>query len=213
MLSNLPISALPIFGPAQSPDGSWGHVPWDKAVDHAEAMEGLKGGSVAVFGSAPHAPVLAVTDSDNDLDGPGGSRQIDPDYLPGTALRHADGSFCDSRVFPGVVISPLLEKLGVGLGDFCLAGWGDAVRAAQVYDIGPTRKAGENSVYLNRHLGLILPSQDDHHAARNGHSTMDVVTLFFPRSGPGHALPPDLIVAATHALWAAFTNRPVPHAS
>ena len=207
MSPNLPSSALAIFGPATSPDGQWGGVPWMHGVARPETLQGLRGGSVTTFPYAPGGAVLAVTDSDNDLDGPGGSKKVDPCWEPGTSLRYPGGASCDSRTFPGVVISPALERFGVRLGDFCLVSWNGAVRSAQVYDIGPTRKAGENSLFLNRGLGLVPRPWSDRHAALDGHDAQDVCTLLFAGSGPGHALEPDDIVAGTHACWTLFTGR------
>ena len=153
MSPNIPLSARPVFGPAVSPDGHWGGVPWMHGVAHPEPLRGLHGGQVTTFPYAPGRAVLAVTDSDNDLDGPGGSAQVDPCWQAATSLRYPGGASCNSRVFPGVVISPALEKFGVRLGDFCLVSWNSAVRSAQVYDIGPTRKAGENSLFSQPWVG------------------------------------------------------------
>ena len=207
MSPNIPLSAQPIFGPAVSPDGRWGGVPWMHGVTHPEPLQGLRAGHVTTFPYAPGNAVLAVTDSDNDLDGPGGSKKVDPCWEPGTSLHRPGGASCDSRAFPGVVISPALERFGIRLGDFCLVAWNGAVRSAQVYDIGPTRKAGENSLFLNRGLGLVPPAWSDRHAALVGHDAQDVCTLIFAGSGPGHALGPDEIVAGAHACWLSFTAR------
>ena len=207
MTPNIPLSARPIFGPAVSPDGHWGGVPWMHGVLHPEPLRGLNAGHVTTFPYAPGRAVLAVTDSDNDLDGPGGSAKVDPCWQAATSLRYPGGASCDSRAFPGVVISPVLEKLGVRLGDFCLVSWNGAVRSAQVYDIGPTRKAGENSLFLNRGLGLVPAAWSDRRAALDGHDAQDVCTLVFAGSGPGHALGRDEIVAGAHACWIAFTAR------
>ena len=207
MTPNLPVNALAIFGPDPSSDGQWGGVPWPLGVIHAEPLEGMAHGSVTVFPGAPVSGVLAITDQDNDLDGPGGW-QVDPDGQPQTSLRYPGGASCNSREFPGGVISPALEKLGIRLGDFFLLSWNGAVRSGQVYDIGPLRKAGEGSIFINRGVGLVTPDKTDHWAARNGHDAQDVVALFFPGSGPGHALPVAEIVARTHALWKKFTGRP-----
>lgn len=207
MTPDLPAAALPVFGPDPSPDGAWGGVPWHDGVRTPLALQGLANGALTVFGYRPHSPVLTVTDSDNDLDGPGGSRKVDPCWQGQTSLRFLDGSSCDSRKFPGVVMSPLLEKLGVKLGDFCLVSWNGAVRPAQVYDLGPTRKAGENSICLNRGLGLVSAGKSDRYAAECGHDAQDVATLFFCGSGPGHAIVPALIVDGARACWKAFTGR------
>ena len=201
MTPNLPTSALPIFGPTVSPDGLWGGVPWKDGVPHPEPLEGMLDGNVTLFPYEQSRAVLAISDSDNDLDGPGGSKRVDPCYQPQTSLRYLDQSSCDSRRFPGVVISPALKALGVMLGDFCLVSWNGAVRSAQVYDIGPTRKAGENSIFLNRGLGLVPAAKSDHWAAECGHDAQDVCTLIFAGSGPGHAVTLDQIVANAHRLW------------
>ncbi len=208
MTPNLPINALAAFGPEPLANTGWGGVPWKDGVLHPEPLQGMAHGSVTTFPYAPGRAVMAITDSDNDLDGPGGSRKVDPCWQGQTSLRYPDQSSCDSRKFPGVVISSALKALGIRLGDFCLCTWNGAIRSAQVYDIGPTRKAGENSIYLNRQLGVVLPIHDDHYAAEVGHDAQDVVTLFFAGSGPGHALPVDEIVERTHALWNQFTARP-----
>ena len=216
MNPNIPISALPIFGPAVSPDGQWGLVPWMHGVLHPEPLQGLRNGSVTTFGYVPGGGVLAVTDGDNDLDGPPNDRtgwRVDPCGQSQTSLRDIHGVSCNSRVFPGVVISPALEKLGIRLSDFCLVSYNGAVRSAQVYDIGPTRKQGEFSLFLGRQITLVPADWSDHKAALDGHDPEDVCTLFFPGSGPGHALDPAEIVTAAHVCWSRFTSRAVESAA
>ena len=198
MVPPLPIHALPFFGPDRA--GDWGGVPWARAEAHIEHLQGLW--KTEVFEFPNRSGVLFSSDADIDVDGPGGSKAVDPCWLPGTSLRNAAGHSLDSRHFPGVVMSPVLRAFGVRLGDFCLLAWAGRVRAGQVYDTGPTAKIGEVSVYLGRQLSLVAPSESDHHAATAGNSATDVVTLIFPGSGPGHALAPDLITEAAHGLFA-----------
>ncbi len=204
MTPNIPNACLPILGP--TPNGAMGGVPWTVGVLRALVLKGLR--AAASFDTAPGRPLLVVTDSDNDLDGPGGYED-DPTGEPHTSLRYPGGTSCDSRTFPGVVMSPALARFGVRVGDFCLVAWQGNYCSAQVYDVGPTRKAGENSLYVNRFLGIVPKNKSDHWAALNGHDAQDVCTLFFPGSGLGHAVSQAEIVARTHALWNAFTGRTV----
>ena len=218
MSPNIPISALAILGPNPTPASEeWGGVPWSHGAVHSEPLHGLRDGSVTVFADAPRKAVIAVTNGENDLDGPPdgpGGWRVDPDGEPHTSLRDIHGVSCDSRTFRGVVMSPALEALGIKLGDFVLVVYNGRPEWGQVYDIGPTRKQGEFSLYLGRLTGLVPANWSDHHAAIEGHDAEDVCTVFFPGSGPGHALEEAALIAGARACWHQFTGRdalpPVP---
>lgn len=177
-------------------------------------LQGLAFGGVGIVnvfpGPAPAARLLdlkaliATTDFDIDIDGPFGDAVTDPSWQGETSLKTAAGVSCDSRTFPGIVISPALEQFGVRLGDFGFCIWAGHKCCFQVYDIGPLRKAGEGSIFLARETGLVLPSQSDHHAATNAPDVTDVVSVIFPGTAPGigtpvrnHAIAAALIEAAT----------------
>lgn len=200
----LPAHARGDFGSA--PLGAWGGVPWSAAVRVPLHLDGLMGGGVTVFRPG-HRALLTVSDADADTDGPGGSTREDPCWQAQTSLRFPDGRSCDSRRFPGVVLTPALRDFGVRVGDYVLACWHGALRSAQVYDVGPRTKAGECSIHLLRGLGIVGPETSDHRAATAGNEVRDLVLLFFPGSGNGRAQTSAVIVERTHALWRAFTGR------
>jgi hypothetical protein len=183
--AKVPDHALPWCGKGSGFD-------WDSSEWIPEpGLKVLPYGGVARF-STPKA-IIAVTDMDCDIDGPGGSKLTDEYWQPGTSLRTAAGLSVDSREFPGVVIDVALIKLGIAVGDFGFIVWHGAVRGFQVYDTGPTALIGEASVYLLRAIGAVLPNQTDHYAANNANAAKDFVTIFFPGSGPRHAISPKLI--------------------
>lgn len=201
----LPAHAAIDLGP--TPSGNWGGVPWPRAIIVHDALEGLVNGKAVLFRPG-HSALLTVSDCDIDTDGPGGSRDVDSCWQGQTSLRYLDGSSCDSRKFPGVVIPPVFRaEYGVNKGDFCLAFWHGAVRSAQVYDFGPPHKDGEISICLGRGLGIVKPTESDHHASTAGNNVRDLVILAFPGSGSGRAVALSSIIATTRDCWNKFTSR------
>ena len=85
-------------------------------------LTGMKDGTMIVFKNISGGidAFLMITDADIDTDGPGGSKDIDPSFQPATSLRFANGSHCNSRIFPGVVCSSRLRErpFGLKMGDF-----------------------------------------------------------------------------------------------
>lgn len=194
----LPAHAIPFLGPNTAFD-------WSKATWRDLALAGLLFGGVTIF-DKPKAIILTA-DFDVDIDGPGGDLKTDRYWQGETSLRTAAGASCDSRQFPGYVMAPAYKDFGVKLGDFGFAYWGRRRCAFQIYDTGPTTKAGEGSIYLARALGIVKPSQSDNYAASKGNNVTDVSVVIFPGSAPGtgeavanHALPKDLIEPAAAAL-------------
>src|SRR4029077_5952432 len=121
-----------------------------------------------------------------------------------TSLKTAAGNSVDSRTFPGLVIDNAIIQLGARIGDFGFIAWRGKLTAFQIYDVGPTDKIGEASIYLHRRAGLILPNQNDHFAATNAPAVTDVATLIFPGSGPKHAVAADLIIVCAQYCMAQF---------
>jgi hypothetical protein len=211
MTPNLPAYALALIGPAQVPC-------WDEATFVSESLEGMWGKGVYTFPKKGNRPavVIAINDADVDADGPGGGKNIDPWWEPKTSLLFPNGFSCNSRQFPGVVIPPALRPLGVWIGDFGCAIWKDARGVAsiqwfQVYDVGPTRKMGEISLFLGRLLGIIPPNQSDRDAATKGNDVEDLTLMFFCGSGPGragtepgHAVAGPIITSYGQSLYTAF---------
>jgi hypothetical protein len=182
--TNLPDHALSFCGPGTGFD-------WQSDAAIVENLKGLKYAAVYRF-TTPNA-IIATTDMDCDIDGPGGSLATDPCWQSATSLRTAAGTSVDSREFPGIVVPPALISLGVQIGDFGFAIWRGAVMAFQVYDSGPTKLIGEGSIFLLRALSLVAPNQTDRHAANNAGLAQDIVSIFFPGSGPKHAISRRLI--------------------
>lgn len=199
----IPDHAIPFFGASRG-------LPWARANLVTTLFEGMWGKGVVTFPAGPKTPpaLLFASDADTDIDGPGGSKAVDPCWQNSTSLRTAAGSSVDSREFPGVVIQAGIQRLGARLGDFTLSVYNGRMIPGQVYDIGPTRKIGENSIYLNRRLGVVKANETDRHAATLGNDAADVVTLIFAGSGPGHALPASLIAEAAADCFAAFLALP-----
>jgi hypothetical protein len=125
-----------------------------------------------------------ITGANIDTDGPGGSKAIDPTFGPHTSLTFADGSDCNSRIFPGFVRSRrLLEApFGLKMGDFAYITFNGNVVACQIYDQGPDDKIGEISIFAARQVGGIAKDMPEHQAARFGNFTNELVTLCFPGS-------------------------------
>jgi hypothetical protein len=187
----------PFFSAARN--GFWGGVPW-VASAHAleEPLRGQEGPIVLWPGSA----VMWQSDADIDTDGPGGSKAEDPDWLPETSLRDANGRSCNSRTFAGVVVPPQFRTLyGVRTGDYAMVVWNGIAVACQVYDIGPKAKLGEISLCTGKMLGIPKVS------GRVGHSKKDIVTIAFPRSGPRVAVFHDTHITECTKLWNKFTGR------
>jgi hypothetical protein len=168
-------------------------------------IEGLAFGGIGLINTSRNLTggLVQTTDFDVDIDGPGGDTATDRYWQGQTSLRTAAGASLDSRQFPGFVMSPLLKVYGARLGDFGVAIWNGKMAGFQVYDIGPTRKAGEGSIYLARKLGLVSPSTSDHDAATNGNNVRDVVSIIFTKTAPGigtsypnHAIAADLVEQA-----------------
>lgn len=198
MIPLLPVHAATILGADV--------LPWDKAAAHPLTLAGMKYDAAITFDGPNVDGVLVTTDFDIDVDGPTASKAVDKYWQPETSLRWSGGSSVSSLHHPGVVISPKLNAFGVRVSDYCLAVYNGRMIPAQVYDIGPTAKAGEGSLYLGRKLGIVSVRESDKHAATFGNSATDVVTLFFPNTGPGHAVAPDLIADAVALLWKTFTG-------
>lgn len=181
-------------------NGSNGY-DWSKAVAHPpeSTLKGLQFGNIFEFDSIP--ALVFTADADIDTDGSGGSRAVDPWWLPETSLRSSAGRSLDSMSFPGIVIPSGIRALGARLGDFGVVIWGGIVASAQIYDFGPKDKTGELSVFLARVLGLVPPNVTDRHAASNAPDVTDVVYVLYPESGPGHALETSLIGAAVGGIY------------
>lgn len=165
-------------------------VHTDESQQPIPNFQGMWGDRLLEF-VAPGKPqtILFAADADVDIDGPGGSTEVDPYWQGETSLRWPDGSSVNSREFPGIVLPPPVQKqFGAKLGDFGLVIWAGKLCVAQVYDTGPTRKIGEISIFLARDSGLVKPTTSDHHAAVFGNGASDMVYIVFPGSGPGHAV-------------------------
>ncbi len=100
--------------------------------------------------------VFYLSDLDEDTDGPGGSIQEDPYWMPDTSLR-PNGVSVDSRKVAGVVVPTWLPR---AVGPIVLGSQAyvtnlatDAKEPAVVYDLGPTRKSGEGSTLLCKRIG------------------------------------------------------------
>lgn len=216
----LPNHALPFFGP--DPVGDWGGVPWGTAYFRTPA--GLRAGNrlwrdaMALFrtpGTAlkPRA-ILLTANIDDDNDGPGGSKEVDPCWQGETSLRWPDGSSIDSRTFRGMVMHRIVQEQGGGLGDIGVSCWGGQVHFCQYYDEGPTNKAQEGSEAFLRLFSVIEPGQSSRHAAVVGNDVQDFCSIIFPGSAPRdahgrpYALPTAEIIARGWQLWNAFTGRP-----
>ena len=189
-------------------------LDWSGADWVSLSLAGLLYSGVALLGAKANgecAALILSTDFDIDIDGLGGSKATDRYYQAETSLRTAAGTSLDSREFTGYVMAPALKQFGVRMGDFGLAIWGGRMVGFQVYDQGPTTKAGEGSIRLGRELGLIWPSTSDYRAANSAPPVNDVSAIIFPRSAPGtgesvpnHALPVGLIERAAAALLQAL---------
>ena len=142
--------------------------------------------------------LILVTDCDIDTDGPGGSREKYPFWLPHTSLRDANNISCNSRTFPGIVVPPeIAADFNVRMGDYALVFHADKIVPCQVYDGGPRGKIGEVSVGLARAAGVPpVPPPDatnqqrdevESRAARRGNNVRNLVTVIFPSSGAGRA--------------------------
>lgn len=165
-----PPHALKFF--SQQIQGQWGGVPWDQAVSLGDNYWGLSG-KLQRFPHPENAlltfAVAGATDCDTDTDGPGGSEKVDPCWQGETSLRYPDGSSCDSRTFPGLVIPPGLNAYGVHIGDFGYVSYGGLYMSIQVYDSGPPNKIGEAAERVGRGLRIIPESVSSHLAAEGGY--------------------------------------------
>jgi len=176
-------------------------IPWASGVQSALSFAGLHKGALASFKNPTGGPdvVAAVTDADIDTDGPGGSRAKDRWWSANTSLRFPSGNSCDSRNFPGVVTPPALRKeYGIEIGDLAWVSWKGKEFGAQVYDSGPTEKIGEISFGLAVDLGIYADRSEatEAKAATKGNDVKDLLTVFFPGSGNGTAMPPEAIERA-----------------
>lgn len=170
-----------------------GTIPWSKAKRSQTTYQGLSKDGISYFPKTGggNAAVVTVTDADIDTDGPGGSKAVDPYWLPNTSLTDANGKSCDSRKFLGVVIPPgLTHEFGIRTGDFALLIWKDKQVPVQVYDVGPSTKIGEISFGAALALGIHTDSSPagEKAAATRGNSVKDLMTVFFPGSGGGKAV-------------------------
>jgi hypothetical protein len=190
-------------------------VPWKKSKAVASNLKGLSGGQVFVFKNqrGTGISVAAQTDADIDTDGPGGSKEKDPHWGSGTSLVYANGDYCDSRHFRGVVAPPWLRKeFGVQVGDFAVVSWKGLDLPAQVYDTGPGDKIGEISFGLAVDLG-IYPNRSpetEKHAATKGNPVTDLLTIFFPGSGQRRAVAPDVMEPACQQCLAQWLGEMAP---
>lgn len=174
---------------SQEVQGQWGGVPWSLASSTDDNFWGLSG-KVQVFPN--DAALAAMTDYDTDTDGPGGSKQVDGCWQGETSLRYRDGSSCDSRTFPGIVIpsgrdgaSPPFARYGLRIGDFGYVSIGGLYMAVQVYDYGPWNKIGEGAERVGRGLGIIPSDMSSHRAANGGYPAVrDLFTMLFPGTRP-----------------------------
>ena len=187
-------------------------------VQSGMGLAGLaQGGLQIVRNAAGDGALIMVTDCDIDTDGPGGSREKDPCWLPDTSLHDAAGKPCDSRTFPGVVVPPeITATFGVRMGDFAFVFHEDKAVACQVYDGGPRHKIGEVSVGLAWAAGVppvppvgATPQQRDQvesRAARRGNNVRNLVTLIFPGSSPHRAVDTATIQTSANQLLQALTS-------
>lgn len=190
-------------------------VPWKKAKAVASDLKGLSGGKIFVFKnqSGTGISVAAQTDADIDTDGPGGSKAKDPSWGSGTSLAYANGDYCDSRHFRGVVAPPwLLKEFGVQVGDFAVVSWKGLDLPAQVYDTGPEDKIGEISFGLAVDLGLYpnRSPETEKEAATKGNEVKDLLAVFFPGSGPRRAVEPEVTENACQQCLAQWLGEMAP---
>ena len=189
------------------------------ATDHSIHLLGLAPGGLRIFRNAGAInAILLVTDADIDSDGPGGSHAKDPCWQGDTSLHDSHGVPCDSRIFPGVVVPPVLtSELGVRIGDFAVAFYQDKIMPCQVYDSGPRTKIGEISVALAWALGIppVPTDMNDRdarafaevRAARRGNDVRNLVTVIFPGSGNGKAVDLKLIAETSNARLKELTAQ------
>ena len=175
-------------------------------------LTGMKDGTMIVFKNIIGGidAFLMITDADIDTDGPGGSKDIDPSFQPTTSLRFANGSHCNSRIFPGVVCSSRLRErpFGLKMGDFAYITFKGKVVPCQIYDQGPTDKIGEISIFAARQVGGVPNTTSDRAAARGGNFTKELVTLCFPGSSKErHAVSNSEIASNAKRSLAALTAR------
>lgn len=182
-----PLHAAKLFG--ADVQGQWGGVPWSSAQSTDDNFWGLSG-KIQIF---PGNKALAgATDLDTDTDGPGGSRQVDECWQAETSLRYPDGSSCNSRTFPGLVIPsgrdddpPPFAKYGLRVGDFGYVSYGGLYMAVQVYDYGPWNKIGEGAERIGRGMGIIPSDMSSHRAANGSYPAVrDLFMLLFPGTRP-----------------------------
>lgn len=173
-------------------------IPWQQSQLSSRFFKGLAQNGLRGFpGTGGQITVVtAVTDADIDTDGPGGGKAKDPWWSKNTSLRWPGGDSCDSRTFRGVVIPPAMSELyNIQKGDVAMVCHRDKCIAAQVYDFGPAEKIGEISFGLAVDLGIYPDRKVDteRSAATKGNIVNDLLTVFFPDSGSGQALPPSAL--------------------
>jgi len=209
-------------------------LPWEKAKPGLKSFIGLAQNGLHFFEeNGKITAVFIESGASISTDGPGGSKAVDPDWLPGTALEVSPNVGCDSRKFFGVVIPPWIrDRFGVRMGDFAIVINKDKSVPCQVYDIGPAEKIGEVSVALAWELGIppkpgdqltkagaqelgiafapgntLQQQQAEHLAATRGNDVKDLVTLIFPGSGSRNVRSQGEIEAETGKFLAAFAGR------
>jgi hypothetical protein len=203
-------ATIPAHARAVFKTGALAGLPWDRATTVKMPLKGMSGGTMIVFENINGGidAFLMVTDADIDTDGPGGSKAIDPSFQSTTSLRFANGSHCNSRIFPGVVCSSRLRErpLGLRMGDFAYITFNGNLVACQIYDQGPTDKIGEISIFAARKVGGIRDSMSDRAAAIGGNFTKELVTLCFPGSNKDrHAVSNAEIAANAQRCLVALT--------
>ena len=117
-------------------------------------------------------------------DGPGGSIEEDPVWLPQTSLKHSNGRSVDSRKIPYVAV-PRLNLGGdkVKLGDYAVVfdTFDGRQSFAVVGDVAPERKALDVSMALANALGIQFDLKKNRISTSNR-----IICLVFAGSGNGH---------------------------
>jgi hypothetical protein len=95
---------------------------------------------------------------DIDGDGSGGNIENDPYFQPTTTLKHADGTYVNSRTERGIVVPGRFALAVPGIVIGCKAQVTDVLfgitSPAVVHDIGPDDKFGEATIALADFFGI-----------------------------------------------------------